>query len=151
MYISRAYNKKMNVWYAYEVEYVWDEMKQKKVQKRKCIGQIDPDSDRIIPNGKRGPARSVPGTLGTTETGSPTSGPVSARQTTGTRKPVLTRRKMEAKIQKLARTLDDLSQQMAILSRDLLSLIQEDPEREEGEDSSTGEEPECAGIVEKTL
>ncbi len=81
MYISRSYNKKMNVWYAYEVEYVWDEMKQKKVQKRKCIGQIDPDSDRIIPNGKRGPARSVPGTLGTTETGSPTSGPVSARQT----------------------------------------------------------------------
>lgn len=26
MYQTRSYNKRMNVWYAYEVEYVWDEL-----------------------------------------------------------------------------------------------------------------------------
>ena len=68
MYQTRSYNKRMNVWYAYEVEYVWDELKQKKIQKRRCVGKIDPVTDQVIPNGKRGPARITPNSNGTAGT-----------------------------------------------------------------------------------
>ncbi len=67
MYISRSFNKRMNVWYAYEVDYVWDEFKQKKVQKRRCIGKFDPETDQVIPNGKRGHPRFVPSPNGSAD------------------------------------------------------------------------------------
>ena len=61
MSITRSYNKHTNTYYAYQTEYVWDEVAQKKVQKKQCIGKYDPETDEIIPTGKRGrPRRAVP-------------------------------------------------------------------------------------------
>ena len=57
MSITRSYNKHTNTYYAYETTYVWDEKAQKKVQKKRCIGKIDPVTDEVIPNGKRGRPR----------------------------------------------------------------------------------------------
>ena len=57
MAITRSYNKHTNTYYAYETSYVWDEKTQKKVQRKRCIGKFDPETDKIIPNGKRGRPR----------------------------------------------------------------------------------------------
>lgn len=57
MSITRSYNKHTGRYYAYETSYEWDETKQKNVQKKRCIGQYDPVTDEIIPNGKRGRPR----------------------------------------------------------------------------------------------
>lgn len=57
MSITRSYNKHTDTYYAYETTYVWDEKAQKKVQKKRCIGKINPETDEIIPNGKRGRPR----------------------------------------------------------------------------------------------
>ncbi len=54
MSISKSYNKKTGVHYAYETTYEWSEELQKKVQRRHCIGQFDPDTGEIIPNKKVG-------------------------------------------------------------------------------------------------
>ena len=54
MSISKSYNKKTGVHYAYETSYEWSEELQKKVQRRRCIGQFDPVTGEIIPNGKVG-------------------------------------------------------------------------------------------------
>ena len=54
MSITKSYNRRTNTYYAYETSYEWDEAKQKKVQKRRCIGQFDPETGKIIPNGKVG-------------------------------------------------------------------------------------------------
>lgn len=54
MSISKSYNKKTGVHYAYETTYEWNEELQKKVQRRRCIGQFDPVTGEIIPNGKVG-------------------------------------------------------------------------------------------------
>lgn len=61
MSITRSYNKSTNTYYAYKTEYIWDEVAQKKVQRRQCIGKYDPETDEIIPTGKRGrPRRTMP-------------------------------------------------------------------------------------------
>lgn len=57
MTITRSYNKHTNTYYAYETSYVWDEKAQKKIQKKQCIGKFDPETDKIIPTGKRGRPR----------------------------------------------------------------------------------------------
>ncbi len=54
MSISKSYNKKTGVHYAYETTHEWSEELQKKVQRRHCIGQFDPDTGEIIPNKKVG-------------------------------------------------------------------------------------------------
>ena len=54
MTITKSFNKKTGIYYVYETEYVWDESKQKKVQHRRCIGKIDPETGEVIPNEKRG-------------------------------------------------------------------------------------------------
>ena len=54
MSISKSYNKKTGVHYAYETTYEWSEELQKKVQRRHCIGQFDPDTGEIVPNKKVG-------------------------------------------------------------------------------------------------
>lgn len=54
MSISKSYNKKTGVHYAYETTYEWNEELQKKVQRRHCIGQFDPETGEIIPNKKVG-------------------------------------------------------------------------------------------------
>lgn len=57
MSITRSYNKHTGKYYAYETSYEWDETKQKKVQRKQCIGQFDPVTGKVIPNGKRGRPR----------------------------------------------------------------------------------------------
>lgn len=54
MSITKSYNKHTNTYYAYETTYEWDDTRQKKVQRKRCIGQFDPDTGEIIPNGKVG-------------------------------------------------------------------------------------------------
>ena len=54
MSISKSYNKKTGIHYAYETTYEWNEELQKKVQRRHCIGQFDPNTGEIIPNSKVG-------------------------------------------------------------------------------------------------
>ena len=54
MSITRSYNKHTDTYYAYDTTYEWDELAQKKVQRKKCIGKYDPETGEIIPTGKRG-------------------------------------------------------------------------------------------------
>ena len=54
MSIYTSYNKQNDTYYVYDTQYVFDEKKQRKVQKRRCIGKIDPVTKDIIPTGKRG-------------------------------------------------------------------------------------------------
>ena len=54
MSITKSYNKQNDTYYAYDTQYIYDEAKQRKVQKRRCIGKIDPVTNEIVPTGKRG-------------------------------------------------------------------------------------------------
>ena len=54
MSITKSYNKHTDTYYAYDTTYVWDEKSQRKVQKKVCIGQYDPETGEVIPNSKRG-------------------------------------------------------------------------------------------------
>ena len=54
MSITRSYNKHTNTYYAYDTTYVWDEERQKKVQRRKCIGKYDNNTGELIPTERRG-------------------------------------------------------------------------------------------------
>ena len=54
MSITRSYNKHTDTYYAYETTYEWDDKRQKKVQRKKCIGKFDPVTGELIPNGRRG-------------------------------------------------------------------------------------------------
>ncbi len=137
MFQCRSYNRRMNVWYVYEVDYVWDEAKQKKVQRRKCVGKIDPETDQVIPNGKRGPARVTPGDSGPSAAGSLPE-PVRVKRAASS---LLTGRKFKAKAQKLSRTLKDLSEQLAVIAQDLDELLECD---DEDEDASPPEEKPSA-------
>ena len=60
MAITKSFNRRTNTWYAYETSYVWDEALQKKVQKRKCIGKFDPETNQIVKNGPRGRPQLTP-------------------------------------------------------------------------------------------
>lgn len=54
MSITKSYNHRTKTTYAYETSYEWDPSRQKRVQRKHCIGQFDPETGEIIPNGKRG-------------------------------------------------------------------------------------------------
>ena len=60
MSITKSFNRHTNTWYAYETSYVWDETKQKKVQKRRCVGKVDPATGQIVETGRRGRPRLTP-------------------------------------------------------------------------------------------
>ncbi len=60
MSITVSYNKNVGVHYVYETEYVFDPEKNKKVQRSRCIGHLDPVTQEIVPNGKRGRPRIDP-------------------------------------------------------------------------------------------
>ncbi|WP_406038507.1 hypothetical protein [Succinimonas sp.] len=135
MFQCRSYNRRMNVWYVYEVDYVWDEAKQKKVQRRKCVGKIDPETDQVIPNGKRGPARVTPGDSSPSAAGSLPEPESRVKRAASS---LLTGRKFKAKAQKLSRTLKDLSEQLAVIAQDLDELLKCD---DEDEDASSEEMP----------
>ena len=46
-------NKKTGVTYAYESISYWDKDKRQSQAKRKCIGQLDPQTQKVIPNRKK--------------------------------------------------------------------------------------------------
>ena len=46
-------NKKTGITYAYESISYWDKEKQQSRAKRKCIGRVDPETQKIIPTRKR--------------------------------------------------------------------------------------------------
>ena len=46
-------NKKTGITYAYESISYWDKKKQQSRAKRKCIGRVDPETQKIIPTRKR--------------------------------------------------------------------------------------------------
>ena len=48
MSITKSYNKHTNTYYAYDTTYVLDEKTGKRVQKKVCIGQFDPETGEII-------------------------------------------------------------------------------------------------------
>ncbi len=54
MSITKSYNKHTDTYYAYDTTYVLDEKTGKRVQKKVCIGQFDPETGEIIPNARRG-------------------------------------------------------------------------------------------------
>lgn len=54
MSITKSYNKQTDTYYAYETTYEWSDEKQKKVQRKRCIGKFDPNTGKVIPNGKVG-------------------------------------------------------------------------------------------------
>jgi hypothetical protein len=54
MSVTKSYNKQTDTYYAYETTYEWSDEKQKKVQRKRCIGKFDPDTGKVIPNGKVG-------------------------------------------------------------------------------------------------
>ena len=54
MSITKSYNKQTDTYYAYETTYEWSDEKQKKVQRKRSIGKFDPDTGKVIPNGKVG-------------------------------------------------------------------------------------------------
>ena len=54
MSITKSYNKQTDTYYAYETTYEWSDEKQKKVQRKRCIGKFDQDTGKVIPNGKVG-------------------------------------------------------------------------------------------------
>ena len=46
-------NKKTGVTYAYESISYWDKDKRQSRAKRKCIGRLDPQTQKIIPNRRK--------------------------------------------------------------------------------------------------
>lgn len=54
MSITKSYNKQTDTYYAYETTYEWSDEKQKRVQRKRCIGKFDPDTGMVTPNGKVG-------------------------------------------------------------------------------------------------
>jgi len=60
MSVTKSFNKHLGVYYAYETTYEWDESLHKRVQKKTCIGRFDPQTNAVIPNGRRGrPSKSA--------------------------------------------------------------------------------------------
>ena len=54
MAITKSYNRQTDTYYAYETTYEWSDEKQKRIQRKRCIGKFDPDTGMVIPNGKVG-------------------------------------------------------------------------------------------------
>lgn len=57
MGISTSYNRRNGVRYAYDTTYEVDEATGRKVQRRRCVGHVDPETGEIVPNGRRGRPR----------------------------------------------------------------------------------------------
>jgi hypothetical protein len=62
MSVTKSYNKNNNTYYVYDTQYEWDEVQQKRVQIKRCIGKFDPVTGDIIPTGKRGKKSTAPPT-----------------------------------------------------------------------------------------
>ena len=115
MSISKSYNKKTGVHYAYETTYEWDEDRQKKVQRRHCIGQFDPDTGEIIPNKKVGRpgVKAQPRSIKQAATDTTLSASTNKRQLASRLK------KVESKLSALSDEMMALSNELAVIRAEL--------------------------------
>ncbi len=108
MSITKSYNKHTNTYYAYETTYEWDDTKQKKVQRKHCIGQFDPDTGEIIPNGKVG----RPGRAAKTSAGKSQAIPMEKNE-------------QEVGVEVLASRLSKIEETLLMLSKEIHSMREE--------------------------
>lgn len=115
MSISKSYNKKTGVHYAYETTYEWDEKLQKKIQRRHCIGQFDPDTGEIVPNKKVGRpgVKAQPKSIKRAATDIPLSTSTNKKQLAGRLK------KVENKLSTLSNEITVLNNELAAIRADL--------------------------------
>lgn len=111
MGITTSYNKRTGLRYAYDTTYEMDEAAGRKVQRRRCIGHVDPQTGEIVPNGRRGrPRVAEPEAAGTgsVPTAAVAAGP-SGDRLAG----------VEAACAALARSCDDLADVARSLEREV--------------------------------
>ena len=115
MSISKSYNKKTGVHYAYETTYEWSEELQKKVQRRHCIGQFNPDTGEIVPNKKVGRpgVKAQPKQIKQTATGTTTVASANKTRLAGRLK------KVETKLSALSDEITVLNNELAAIRADL--------------------------------
>ena len=115
MSISKSYNKKTGVYYAYETSYEWDEELQRKVQHRHCIGQFDPETGEIVPNKKVGRpgVKAHPKAIKQAVTGTSSSATINKKQLAGRLK------KVETRLSALSDEITVLNNELAAIRADL--------------------------------
>lgn len=115
MSISKSYNKKTGVHYAYETTYEWNDELQKKVQRRHCIGQFDPNTGEIIPNKKVGRpgVNAQPKTVKQAATATPSVAVSNKKQLTSRLK------KVENKLAALSGEITVLNNELAAIRADI--------------------------------
>ena len=111
MSISKSYNKKTGVHYAYETTYEWSEEHQKKVQRRHCIGQFDPETGEIIPNKKVG----RPGIEAQPR-------PVEQNAKTTVAATLTNRKQLASRLKKVENRLATLSDEITVLNNELAAI-----------------------------
>ena len=113
MSITKSYNKQTDTYYAYETTYEWSDEKQKKVQRKRCIGKFDPDTGMVIPNGKAGrPSHSK-------QSGVPEKSAASEKKTHGIQPRDV--EKLTARLTKIEETLQALSAEIHVLCAEIHS------------------------------
>lgn len=111
MSISKSYNKKTGVHYAYETSYEWSDELQKKVQRRHCIGQFDPDTGEIVPNKKVG----RPGVKAQPKK-------IHQDASTTTSEILTNRRNLSSRLKRVEKRLSALSDEISILTNELAAI-----------------------------
>lgn len=120
MSISKSYNKRTGTTYVYEVlENRWDKETGKQVQKRRCIGKIDPVTGDLIPSKRIQKEAAAAASTKTDSPSTPSKTP-SVCDSSGT-PPLITRLKKDADylttmIQSLRSREDSLSLQLQEIS-----------------------------------
>ena len=111
MSISKSYNKKTGVHYAYETTYEWSEELQKKVQRRHCIGQFDPDTGEVIPNKKVG----RPGVKAQPK-------PINQGMADASSVTVTNKKQLASRLKKVESKLSALSDEITVLNNELAAI-----------------------------
>ena len=109
MSISKSYNKKTGIHYAYETTYEWSDELQKKVQHRHCIGQFDPDTGEVIPNKKVG----RPGVK---------AQPKPIKQAMADSIPITNKKQLASRLKKVESRLSALSDEITVLNNELAAI-----------------------------
>lgn len=129
MSITRSYNKHTDTYYAYDTTYEWDEKKQKKVQRKKCIGKFDPVTGELIPNGRRGrPTKqkcgiSVQESSPTIEEGSKTDSP--KVDSSKLAEAITSAEAIYSRIESIETSMSKTLEELAMLRSSLRTLIQQ--------------------------
>jgi len=57
MTVMSSLSKRASTRCTYETTYEWNEERQRRVQHRRRIGHFDPETGKVVPNGRRGRPR----------------------------------------------------------------------------------------------